>query len=190
MSEASDSLQIKTDDADACIVKLRESGFNGLVFQGDRGWLTVVPYGSPGEVLMLMEDRIESLARMLGAPVVNYVRSEDFGWSFALVLPDGRWTSFECCWDPFLDEAHVPDADSNAGVDEGVLAEVVSVERIRPFLGPPVPPAGETGAAKDFAREMGFPQFEWLSPAYVLSDPEDAVRRGGEEIGNRPVRPS
>ena len=186
MSEASDSLQVKTGDADACIVKLRESGFNGLVFRGDRGWLTVVPYGGPGEALMLVEGRIESLAGMLGAPVVNYVRPEDFGWSFAVVLPDGRGTAFECYWDPFLDEAHAPDAE----VDWDVLAEVASVERIRPFLGPPVPPAGETGAAKDFAQEMGFPQFEWLSPAYVLGDPEDAVRRGGERIGNQPVRPS
>ena len=193
MSEASESLQVKTDDAEACIAKLREVGFNGFAFRGDRGWLTVVPYGNPASEPMLPDGAAESLATALGAPVISYSCHEDFGWWFALALPDGRSTGFTYVVNPFGDfgdEAEVPDGSDDAGLDEAILAEVVSVERVRSFLEPPAAEQAEAGPGepgRGFARTMGFPEFEWLSPAYIWTDPEGARGRGGVEVGRQPT---
>lgn len=192
MSEASESLQVRTDDAEACIAKLREIGFNGFAFRGDRGWLTVVPRGDPTSEPMLPDGAAASLAAALGAPVVSYSCHEDFGWGFTLALPDGRSTGFTYLDNPFGDfeDADAPDGSNDAELDEAVLAEVVPVERVRPFLGPPCAEQAEAGPGepgKGFARAMGFPEFEWLSPAHVWTNPEDARRRGGIEVGRQPT---
>ena len=193
MSEASESLQVRTDDAEACIARLREVGFNGFAFQGDRGWLTVIPYGDPASEPMLPDGAAGSLATALGAPVISYSCHEDFGWWFALTLPDGRSTEFTYVVNPFGDfgdEAGVPDGSDDAGLDEAILAEVVPVERVRPFLEPPSAEQAEAGPGepgRSFARAMGFPEFEWLSPAYIWTDPGDARRRGGVEVGHQPT---
>lgn len=175
MSEASDSLQVRTDDPEACVAKLREGGLNGFVFRGDRGWLTVVPYGIPDNIVPL-DGLDEDLAPFLGAPVIQYTCHADFGWSFSLTLPDGRTTAFQC-WSS-------ESASDGKPLDEAILAEVVPPERVRPFLGPPPAEPDGDGPAYGFARAMDFPQFEWLSPAYVVDDPDDARSRGGEEIGS------
>lgn len=191
MSEASESLQVRTDDAEGCIAKLREAGFNGFAFRGDRGWLTVVPYGDPASEPALPDGAAGSLAAALGAPVISYSCHTDFGWGFALALPDGRSTGFTYLDNPFGDfgdEAGVPDGSDDAGLDEAVLAEVAPVERVRSFLEPPSAEqagAGPGEPGKGFARAMGFPEFEWLSPAYIWTDPEDARRRGGVEVGRQ-----
>ena len=193
MSEASESLQVRTDDAEGCIARLRESGFNGFAFRGDRGWLTVVPYGDPASEPMLPDGAAASLAATLGAPVISYSCHNDFGWGFVLALPDGRSTGFTYLDNPFGDfgdEAGAPDGADDAALDEAVLAVVVPVERVRPFLGPPSAEQAETGPGepgKGFARAMGFPEFEWLSPAYVWDNPEDARGRGGVEVGRQPT---
>lgn len=186
-------MQVRTDDAESFIAKLREAGFNGFAFRGDRGWLTVVPYGDPASEPALSDGAAGSLAAALGAPVISYSCHTDFGWGFALALPDGRSTGFTYLDNPFGDlgdEAGVPDGADDAGLDEAVLAVVVPVERVRPFLEPPSAEQTETGPGepgKGFARAMGFPEFEWLSPAYVWTDPEDARRRGGVEVGHQPT---
>ena len=33
---------------------------------------------------------------------------------------------------------------------------------------------------------MGFPEFSWLSPSYVTEEPDEVLRRGGQDIGRRP----
>ena len=65
MGEASDSLHVRADDPEACTNKLREGGLNGFVFRGDRGWLTVVPYGIPGNIVPL-DGLDETLAPISG----------------------------------------------------------------------------------------------------------------------------
>lgn len=105
---------------------------------------------------------------------------------FALLLPNGRWTSFRCWWDFPTNEANVLD-DANPVLDRGILAEAVPAARVRSFLGGLPTAAQEAEAIKGFARAMGFPEFDWLSPAYVSSDPEGAISRGGEEFGRRPL---
>lgn len=94
---------------------------------------------------------------------------------------------------PFGDlggEAGAPNGADDVRLDEAVLAEVVPVERVRPFLEPPSAEqagAGPGEPGKGFARAVGFPEFEWLSPAYVWTDPEDARRRGDVEVSCQPT---
>ena len=185
MSEASSSFQIKTDDPSGCIAKLRANGFKGIAFRGGSGWLTVVPYPS-------CEDPIaqgcsaESLAASLGMPILAYSCHEDFGWGFSLVLPNGRWTSFACFADPSGDDWANPELGGNFHPDEGLLAEVLDVERIRTFLQPPPADPGEGGPDYGFAQTLGFPAYRWLSPDQLRDDREGALKRGGEEIGQPP----
>ena len=106
---------------------------SGFVFRGDRGWLTVVPYGNPGSIVLL--DGLDGdLAPFLGAPVIRCACHVDFGWSFSLTLPDGRATAFQC-WSS-------KSASDGSFLDEAILAEAVPPERVRPFLGRPLPSRG------------------------------------------------
>lgn len=182
VSEASDSFQVRTGDADGCIGKLRAAGFKGVVFRGDSGWLTVVPYGDAANPLALNYSA-EGLALSLGAPVLAYSCHEDFGWAFSLALPDGRSTSFACFENPFDEDSAGPDQGEGPSPDRSLLAEVLDVGHIVRFLQPPPAVPGEGGPAYGFARTLGFPEFIWLSPYHLAHDREDALRRGGEEIG-------
>lgn len=193
MSEVSESLQVRTDDAEGCIARLRESGFNGFAFRGDRGWLTVIPYGYPAGDPALPDGAAEALASELRAPVISYSCQADFGWGFTLALPDGRSTGFTYLDNPFGDfgdDALAPDGAADIVLDEAILAEVVPVERVRLFLGPSAVEqagAGPGEPGRGFARAVGFPEFEWLSPAVIQADPEEARKRGGAEIGRQPT---
>ena len=118
MSETSFSLQVRTDTADECIARLQESGFNGAVSRGAKGWLTVVPYGGP-EGINMMNDALARFSARLAAPVLLYHYTDDFGWGFQVGLPDGRTTAVE-----FL-SAEVMKAAAEAGVSTATLDAVV-----------------------------------------------------------------
>lgn len=182
MSEASDSFQVRTGDAGGCIGKLRAAGFKGVVFRGHSGWLTVVPYGDAADPLAVNYNA-EGLALSLGAAVLAYSCHADFGWAFSLVLPDGRSTSFACFKNPFDGESAEADQSGKSSPDTRLLAEVMDVQPILQFLRPPPAAPGEGGPAYGFARALGFPEFAWLSPHHLAHDLEDALRRGGEEVG-------
>ena len=92
MRDVSESLQVRTDADERCSERLREIGFNGFVFRGRHGWLTVVPYGGPPS-LFLSNEQLARFAATLGAPVLNY-SVNDFSWGFQLALPDRRTTQF------------------------------------------------------------------------------------------------
>ena len=184
MSDVSESLQVRTDADEACMARLRSLGFNGFVFRGRQGWLTVVPYGGPGS-LGLTDAQLASFAGRLGAPVLNY-QVNDSGWGFQLALPDGRTTGF-LRWLVSPRELGLTDEQARAPVlDKTVLSAVVSLAKVRNILGAPEVETNEGLQWELFAKAAGFPEYGQLNPTYATDHPEDMRRLGGIEIGSRP----
>ena len=183
MSETSDSLQVRTDAMDGCVARLQELGFNGFVFRGAKGWLTVVPYGGP-EGIMVSNDRLARFGAALAAPVLRY-HNNDFGWGFQFALPDGRTTAFDRFSAELLELA-AESGERPATLDEAVVSGVVPQVWIDRLVQQRVPAPDDDQEGRDFARDMGVPQYSFLSPSDVTDDPDDALGRGGQEIGTRP----
>ena len=184
MSETSFSLQVRTDTADECIARLQASGFTGAVFQGAKGWLTVVPYGGP-EAINMTNDALARFSTRLAAPVLLYHYTDDFGWGFQVGLPDGRTTAAE-----FL-SAEVMEAVAEAGVptatlDAAVISGLMPQEWIDRLVQRQSLALEDSGEGQRFAHDMGFPEFSWLSPSYVTEEPDEVLRRSGQDIGRRP----
>ena len=184
MSDVSESLQVRTNSPDHCIDRLRAIGFNGFVFPGQHGWLTVIPYGGRAS-LALSDQQLANFSATLAAPVLNYTVN-DFGWGFQLALPDGRTTEFRRFFVDPADFGLPPNALQAKPLDEAVLSVVVPPARVRRLLqATPLPP--KDGFEWElFAGALGFPQSKQLNPSYVTDNPDEMRHRGGIEVGVRP----
>jgi hypothetical protein len=184
MSGESDTLQVRTDAPESVIARLREHGFNGFVFRGKRGWLTVVPYGGPTG-LHMAHGALARAAAVVSAPVLHF-QINDGGWGFELALPDGRTTGLTRLLEDPADYG-LPALPPAPPIDTTILAVVVTVSRVQPFLNAGKPKLDDGIAGYKFAEAMGFAQFEALSPRWATDDPDEMRRRGGLEVGSRPV---
>ena len=184
MSDVSESLQVRTDSDERCIAALRQLGFNGFVFRGGRGWLTVVPYGGP-ESLAISDEQLAAFAAKLGAPVINY-DVNDFSWFFQLALPDGRTTGFGRWLGDMSGWGLTPEQLRLPRLDESILSAVVPPARVRRYVGPTALDRKEGFEWELFAQTLGFPEFNQLNPAYATDHPDEMRSMGGIEIGQRP----
>lgn len=179
MSESSESFHIRTADPKAAASRLRESKCAGLIFGPANGWLTFVPYGElkTFQQLRTSGSFARRLCRDLGATVLHYLYSEDYGWGFTLAregAPDSRFAHW---WLP----ENVVERDGFDASDFKPFAAPEAIEALLENSGQAM-----DAAAYRFAKLLGLPAYEWLSPDLVQSSTDEFVARGGKKIGTKP----
>jgi hypothetical protein len=182
MSESSESFHIRTADPKATAGRLREKKCAGLIFGPANGWLTFVPYAElePFQQLRMSGGFARHLSQALSATVLHYFYSEDYGWGFVLAREGAPDCKFVHWWLP----KNVVERD---GFDALALKPFAPPELIEAL----VENSGHAGdgegpSAYRFAKLLGVPEYDWLSPDLVQSSTDEFVARGGKKIGAKP----
>lgn len=183
MSEFSESLHLRCDDAAATKRRLRDERQAGILFGPSHGWLTFIPYEEGVEFRRAgsCASLAHRLSRRLGVPVLHYFYAADHGWGFTLVQPGMPAKRFAAWWHPapVLEQPAFDPADLVPFGDRALLAPLLH-EMDRGAT------ARESPAYR-FAGLLGLPAHEWLSPAIAQHDTEALLAKGGVKLGTKPA---
>jgi hypothetical protein len=176
VSEFSSSIHIQTADAVETEKALLEAGYRGLVFGPKNGWLTFVPYADGDADIDQLASFSPRLSEAVGATILHYTYAEDHFWSFAVVRAGKATCVFACGWDPKLEV-------SRDRLDMAVVQAFASSTDIEPFLKDRI--CEGRPSAYGFAKVLGLPAYEWLSPLLVEKDTQYFLKRGGRRLGRK-----
>ncbi len=180
MSEHSESYHIRTADTKTTIRQLRDGKFAGIVFPADTGWLTFVPYNDghnfPGV-------HLNGIAECVETTVMWYFYAQDFGWSFALARPGSENVSFDASWDQ---DAANDNVNTVIESIQDVLPQPEKIAKLGALLKTAHLLNDDNPPAYRFAQLLGLPAYDWTSPDYVTSEPDNFIKSGGRKIGRKP----
>jgi len=189
MSEFSSSFHIRTADAPAAEKALACARFRGLVFGPKNGWLTFVPYAEDDDGRDVPPDTIVKLAEAVNALALYYSCAEDHGWSFTVVDPGRPPGMFACSWNA---QTRLTRHDLDLRIFEGIAATAdlekfltEPADAIEWNLEEPDEDLCGQALAHGFAKALGLPAYEWLSPDLVTRDTEHFVANGGRRLGRK-----
>lgn len=179
MSEFSESYHIRTNDPADTKQRLRRARLAGIVFGPSNGWLTFIPYEDL-KCFSQGSSFAQQLSRVLGTVVLHYNYAEDYGWSFAVVQPDGSRDSFACWWEP-------EQAIERDQLDLRALTSFAPNEAIEPLLQQfDTATASRQKPAYRFAQLLRLLAYEWLSPHLAQHHTADLLSQGGSKVGTKP----
>ncbi len=154
MSEFSESFHLRAENAGQGIELLKATGFKGVVFKPQNGWVTIVPQTTPFGAVRAMTSHNPGT-------LLHYVFGEDHGWTFSLYEQSESVIHYECIWDSKLaiDDSQVDAEALGALVDPARRSELDDV--LHPG------PDDVRSAHHRFADLIGLKHYEWLSGGYL-----------------------
>jgi len=182
MSEFSESYHIRTNDPAATVRRLRDAKLAGLSFGPANGWLTFVPYG---ELELYRQFAATGgfaryLNRVLSATVMHYFYAEDYGWGFTFAVDGAVDSGFAQWWSPecTIERDGLDLARIQAFAEVNVIAALL--ENSHSTM------AGQEPTAYCFAKLLGLPAYERLSPYLAQRSQEEFLSRDAKKVGTKP----